>query len=706
MAERLFVSGARGASFAEVARRVGTIAGVPVPPDATDAEVLDLIGNGLTEIVAAAGYKVLEPVRVATTASIAHSGLPIIDGVQLAEGDRVLDKDNSNAALRGIWAATASGFWSRAADFDAAEEVVSGSYVVVEEGDQAGAWVLVTRDPIIVGATAQTWLPFRFDRAARIRTDLAAPNGSSLVGFVQSGVGAVARTLQAKVRERLSVKDFGAVGDGITDDTAAFHLARDAVKETGGTLFVPSGTYLVGELVFDGSDYAVETNGALFRQMQGLTGDANLHPIWTITGRRIRFGDARFEGNIATDGSEYSHAVAILSAKDISIGHIHAENIRGDAVYVYGRASSEAEKCYGISIAGVSGDNILRVLFAGVGGQGRVGFVRRTGQGRVGYKDIDIEPNDVPGASGDYQAPDWEFGHVHGATVQAVSADPDVLIKSVRFGSMDLDGSRIANSSPGYSGHAGTNDFAVSTGRIRSFDGGDITIVNYDFSPVLIGDNVGRFSFESCSFGNVARTDEIYKTVFLHLGSVRPQVLEGGLIEGTLSASDRMIFRSNSQFLNLNIGKVNVSGGLFGARLTGHVEQITLDCGNPINQVVFNNCDGLDVGTGTVTNCAGSWGFSDCQRVTLTDFTANFGAGLDYTSGGIGPSSEIIAVASNINGMNVPGLNILLGGRIAIDGLQVVGQRQPAIPNLSAPPTAGDINSILSALRAHGLISS
>src|SRR5690606_10171152 len=50
---------------------------------------------------------------------------------------------------------------------------------------------------------------------------LAAADGSSLVGFRQASAGAVVRTAQDKMREVVSVKDFGAVGDGVTDDWSA-----------------------------------------------------------------------------------------------------------------------------------------------------------------------------------------------------------------------------------------------------------------------------------------------------------------------------------------------------------------------------------------------------------------------------------------------------------------------------------------------------
>lgn len=52
-------------------------------------------------------------------------------------------------------------------------------------------------------------------------TRLDDSDGSSLVGFIQQGTGTVTTTVQDKLRETVSVKDFGAVGDGVADDTEA-----------------------------------------------------------------------------------------------------------------------------------------------------------------------------------------------------------------------------------------------------------------------------------------------------------------------------------------------------------------------------------------------------------------------------------------------------------------------------------------------------
>lgn len=78
---------------------------------------------------------------------------------------------------------------------------------------------------------------------------LAASGGSALIGFLQSGTGAIARTLQSKDQDIVSVKDFGAVGNGTTDDTAAFQAGLDYLNSLGiGTLYIPAGIYKVGAL--------------------------------------------------------------------------------------------------------------------------------------------------------------------------------------------------------------------------------------------------------------------------------------------------------------------------------------------------------------------------------------------------------------------------------------------------------------------------
>lgn len=78
------------------------------------------------------------------------------------------------------------------------------------------------------------------------KAELALPSGAALVGFAQSGVGAVTRTLQDKGLDFVSVLDFASASQVAVDATAAIQAAHDALPATGGTIYFPSrATYML-----------------------------------------------------------------------------------------------------------------------------------------------------------------------------------------------------------------------------------------------------------------------------------------------------------------------------------------------------------------------------------------------------------------------------------------------------------------------------
>lgn len=79
-----------------------------------------------------------------------------------------------------------------------------------------------------------------------LRQELAYGDGS-LVGYRSPLAGGVLRNVNAKLGEYVSVKDFGAVGDGVTDDTDAIQACIDAVGEETdhGVVFFPTGHYRI-----------------------------------------------------------------------------------------------------------------------------------------------------------------------------------------------------------------------------------------------------------------------------------------------------------------------------------------------------------------------------------------------------------------------------------------------------------------------------
>jgi hypothetical protein len=91
-----------------------------------------------------------------------------------------------------------------------------------------------------------------------VTTSLSSVN----VSFLQAGANAVVRTAQSKMREVVSVTDFGAVGDGTGDLGIALQAAHDSLNAAGGSILIPAGvTY-----------YSMST-GVVFTKPVRLIGD-------------------------------------------------------------------------------------------------------------------------------------------------------------------------------------------------------------------------------------------------------------------------------------------------------------------------------------------------------------------------------------------------------------------------------------------------
>lgn len=88
------------------------------------------------------------------------------------------------------------------------------------------------------------------DLGADLANTTVNSKGDALVGFRQSNASgfvpnAVARTVNDKLQEILSVWDFGADPTGVTDSTAAIQAAIDYSGAAGPAIYIPAGTYLI-----------------------------------------------------------------------------------------------------------------------------------------------------------------------------------------------------------------------------------------------------------------------------------------------------------------------------------------------------------------------------------------------------------------------------------------------------------------------------
>lgn len=88
------------------------------------------------------------------------------------------------------------------------------------------------------------------------RTDVAAADGSSLVGFIQSGAGALLRSTEGKLREFVSALDYIPVAlhaailahTSAVDVTAYVQTAIDEC-DGGADILFPNGRYVIGDLI-------------------------------------------------------------------------------------------------------------------------------------------------------------------------------------------------------------------------------------------------------------------------------------------------------------------------------------------------------------------------------------------------------------------------------------------------------------------------
>lgn len=135
------------------------------------------------------GFK--EPVKAAATGNIAIATAlnpgDTLDGVALAENDRVLVPKQTTKKENGIWIVKAVPV--RATDADAAGELRGGTTVYVEQGTQAGrTYVIATAGSITPGTTEHVWRVLAPRKVAYGRVS-AAGAAESGEGFTVSKVG-------------------------------------------------------------------------------------------------------------------------------------------------------------------------------------------------------------------------------------------------------------------------------------------------------------------------------------------------------------------------------------------------------------------------------------------------------------------------------------------------------------------------------------
>jgi hypothetical protein len=223
---------------------------------------------------------------------------------------------------------------------------------------------------------------------ARILTDVGTADAGS-VTYTQGGSGSVQTTVQAKLQESLSVKDFGATGDGVADDTTAILAAIAYLGSNARSLLVTSPLKISSNITFSLNTQVVFVNGGKFVGTTGseivtlqrqpvadiqqifdnvdayFTTDVTLSPEWFgavkdgSTDDRQAFIDALYSirnvgGLIQLQSGDY----AVSDSISINYSNITIQGAGNNTTYVRVTGSNKN----GIIINGVSGTPIRNTM--------------------------------------------------------------------------------------------------------------------------------------------------------------------------------------------------------------------------------------------------------------------------------------------------------------------------------------------------------
>lgn len=140
------------------------------------------------------------------------------------------------------------------------------------------------------------------------------------------------RKLGNRATSFINVKDFGATGDGVTDDTTAIQAAIDAAAGVA-RLFFPSGTYIVGRILIPSNTHIICDPDVTFNTPASITNLGWWRMVDT-NNTRIEANGATWEFATKPSADEQRHVFDLRGATNAYIGYSRAIKSGGDGYYV------------------------------------------------------------------------------------------------------------------------------------------------------------------------------------------------------------------------------------------------------------------------------------------------------------------------------------------------------------------------------------
>lgn len=178
------------------------------------------------------------------------------------------------------------------------------------------------------------------------------------------------RALNERFADVTNVKDFGAVGDGVTDDTAAIQDAISRVDALGGTIFFPAGNYAISNPIIlrGGVKYTGTSGGSskIVKHPNFVVNNPDGHVMWVNRGWNTESSYNADANGLIQDISfdEGSHTLG--SGDAIALGHA--------ANWVVERCRFFGMRFHGVDITGSTNITVRDCFYFGTVGLSYNGF--------------------------------------------------------------------------------------------------------------------------------------------------------------------------------------------------------------------------------------------------------------------------------------------------------------------------------------------
>ena len=220
---------------------------------------------------------------------------------------------------------------------------------------------------IATGAVTETKLGTGSVTSAKIadgtivNADVNASAGiaASKLAFTQAGTGATARTIDSKLKDVVSVKDFGAVGDGTTDDRTAIQAALTA--STSVYFPTPSVSYYLSDSVSPQSNTTIFGDGAA-SHIQVIDGTVNCFYLNGVSGVVVR--DLKISTKLQTNATAYKCAVLMANeCRNCIVENVQVFNWGHWGVAIFSSSNCIVRGCRFSSWFGTVGDSAQIVIY-------------------------------------------------------------------------------------------------------------------------------------------------------------------------------------------------------------------------------------------------------------------------------------------------------------------------------------------------------